>query len=420
VTNDVIVVGAGLAGLAAALRLAEKGRRVLLLAQGVGATHLAPGTIDVLGYAPGRVESPARALPELTAAHPEHPYARVTSAAIAASVDWLKARLGVCGFIGGLEENFLLPSAVGVPKPSAVVQETMAGGDLRSGGKLAIAGFRAVKDFYPRYLADNLSRAELPGGATVAARALELALPLDGEVDVGTLTLARRFEEPRFRKALVADLSPRLEPDESVGLPAVLGLQDSGSVWRELEDRLETRVFEIPTLPPSVPGIRVFRAFEQAIREAGGRVAIGGKVAGAVAERGRLESVAVESAARPVTYRARSFVLASGGFASGGLELDSRGAVRETVFDLPVAGLPGAGEPLFEPGYLEPHALSRVGVAADERLRPVDDAGRPVYENLHAAGATLQGAEPWREASGNGISLASGYAAATAILEGER
>jgi anaerobic glycerol-3-phosphate dehydrogenase len=39
---------------------------------------------------------------------------------------------------------------------------------------------------------------------------------------------------------------------------------------------------------------------------------------------------------------------------------------------------------------------------------------------VHAAGATLAGAEPWREASGNGISLATGFAAAQAILESER
>ena len=57
--HDVIVVGTGLAGLVAATRLAEGGARVLVLAKGVGATHLSPCTIDVLGYAPDRVEQPA-------------------------------------------------------------------------------------------------------------------------------------------------------------------------------------------------------------------------------------------------------------------------------------------------------------------------------------------------------------------------
>jgi glycerol-3-phosphate dehydrogenase subunit B len=62
--------------------------------------------------------------------------------------------------------------------------------------------------------------------------------------------------------------------------------------------------------------------------------------------------------------------------------------------------------------------LNRVGVAVDDRLRPISADGRPVYENLHATGATVAGASPWREASGNGLSLATGYAAAAAILEG--
>jgi anaerobic glycerol-3-phosphate dehydrogenase len=42
-----------------------------------------------------------------------------------------------------------------------------------------------------------------------------------------------------------------------------------------------------------------------------------------------------------------------------------------------------------------------------------------VLSNVVVAGATLAGAEPWREASGNGISLATGHAAARTILEAE-
>ena len=57
---DVVVLGAGVAGLTAAARLAERGARVCVLAKGVGSTHLAPGTVDVLGYAPERVECSTR------------------------------------------------------------------------------------------------------------------------------------------------------------------------------------------------------------------------------------------------------------------------------------------------------------------------------------------------------------------------
>jgi glycerol-3-phosphate dehydrogenase subunit B len=143
---------------------------------------------------------------------------------------------------------------------------------------------------------------------------------------------------------------------------------------------------------------------------------VGSTVAAAKTTGSRLEGVVANTAGRPLTYRARSFVLATGGFASGGLQLDSSGQIRETVFDLPVAGVPGPKQPPFEPGYFADHAISRAGIAVDESMRPLDGNGAAPYENVHAVGATLGGAVPWREASGNGLSLASGYAAASAIL----
>src|SRR5262249_51610361 len=112
---------------------------------------------------------------------------------------------------------------------------------------------------------------------------------------------------------------------------------------------------------------------------------------------------------------AAAFVLATGGVASGGLELELDGTVRETVLDLPVAGVPTGDR--FAAGSLDPQPLGRAGLAVDEKLRPVDADGRTVYENVHAVGAMLAGAEPWREKSGDGISLASGIRAAEAIQE---
>jgi glycerol-3-phosphate dehydrogenase subunit B len=396
VTYDTVVIGAGLAGLTAALRLAEAGRRVLVVAKGVGSTHLAPATIDVLG---SDGESPAQALSKLPR---EHPYARLPVEVVGASVEWFKAR--VPGYQGGLDENFLLPTAVGAVKPSAVVPESMAGGDLRGGGRFVFVGL-GLKDFYPSYLAENLDQI-----ADVSARAIELTLEHQGGLE-----LARRFEQPDFRAGVVRELKGQLQPDERVGFPAVLGLRHAAEVWRDLEQRLERPVFEVATLPPSLPGMRLYEAMTGALRTAGGRILIGQTVIGAETSNARVEGVVVEQAARPTTLRARSFVLASGGFASGGLQLDSYGRIREAVFDLPVAGAPDG--PRFQPTYLEEQPLDRVGVAVDERFRPTDADGKPAYENLYAAGATLAGAAPWREGSGNGLSVATGYAAAT-ILEG--
>jgi glycerol-3-phosphate dehydrogenase subunit B len=416
VIYDTVVIGAGLAGLTTALRLAEAGQRVAVLAKGVGATHLAPPTIDVLGYVDGPIDSPAQALPEFVSANPQHPYGQLSTELLRASLDWFKARLGDQGYRGSLDENVVVPTAVGAAKPTALLPETMAAGDLRRGGRFVFVGLRGLKDFFPAYLADNVARAERPGGAPATTRVVELAPPLGVAQDVSSLGFAHRFERADFREAVLTELGQNLVPGEIVGFPAVLGLEGARAIWSELETRLGHQVFEVPTLPPSVPGIRVYETMTSVLRRHGTRFVLGSTVSGAESTNGRLEGVVLHTAGRPQTYRARSFVLATGGFASAGLELDSNGKVREPVFDLPVSGLPGPDEPLFGPGYFDEHPLSRAGIAVDESRRPVDAEGAPVYENLHAAGATLAGAVPWREGSGNGLSLASGYAAASAIL----
>ena len=51
----VVVVGAGLAGLVAGVRLAQLGAEVSVVSKGSGGLRLSTGTVDVMGYAPDRV-----------------------------------------------------------------------------------------------------------------------------------------------------------------------------------------------------------------------------------------------------------------------------------------------------------------------------------------------------------------------------
>jgi glycerol-3-phosphate dehydrogenase subunit B len=408
--HDVVVIGAGLAGLTAAVRLAEGGARVLVLAKGVGATHLSAGTIDVIGYAPERVDHPRDALGRL---RDGHPYSLVGADAVAASVEWLKTRvadgsLAPYAYEGGLDENLLLPTALGVPRPSAVVPETMAGGDLRRGGPLFVVGFRGLKDFHPALMAETLRHTGTP------ARAAELDLVPEGRADVNSLGYARAFDDPAFRAEVVAQLVARLRADERVAFPAVLGIADPHAAWSDLERHLARPVFEVPTLPPSVPGMRLFAILREALRRAGGRVVLNTVVTGAEREGGRVSALRVRVGLREERRGCDWVVLATGGFASGGLELDSRWTARETALGLPVAGVPAPGDERFRPGYFDDHPMARAGVSVGPDLRPEG------HENVLVAGATLAGAEPWREKSGDGISLATGHRAAELVLGGVR
>ena len=60
--RDVVVIGAGLAGLAAAIKAADAGLSVTLITKGIGGIQLGTGTVDILGYRPEPVEAPLEAL----------------------------------------------------------------------------------------------------------------------------------------------------------------------------------------------------------------------------------------------------------------------------------------------------------------------------------------------------------------------
>jgi glycerol-3-phosphate dehydrogenase subunit B len=386
----IVVVGTGLAGLVAAVRLAEAGERVLVLAKGVGATHLSPCTIDVLGYNPDRVARPLDALGDLPA---DHPYALVGREGVSAAAAWWRESMP---YVGSLDENLLLPTAIGALKPSALVPETMAAG--AGSDPVCVVGLRALKDFHAALLADNLRR------AGVEARSVELDLKPEGRVDANSLAFARAFDDPRFRTQVARAIAPR--ESERVAFPAVLGLE--AGTWRDLQEQVGRPVFEVPTLPPSVPGMRVAAALRERLRRAGGRVILNAVVHDAERSGARVTAVRARVGLRDAVHRCDWLVLATGGFASGGIELDSRWRPREVALGLPVSGVPA--DERFKPAYFDDHPIGRAGVKVDRGLRPEG------HENVLVVGATLAGAQPWKEKSGDGISLTTGHRAAELIL----
>jgi glycerol-3-phosphate dehydrogenase subunit B len=128
-------------------------------------------------------------------------------------------------------------------------------------------------------------------------------------------------------------------------------------------------------------------------------------------------TVVAHAAAREVEHRADWLVLATGGFAEGSLTLDAHWHARETVLDLPLVHVPGPGEARFVPDYFDEQPMSRAGVAVDAGLRPVGPDGARVHERVLVAGASIGGAVPWKEHSGEGISVTTGFHAANQIVQ---
>jgi glycerol-3-phosphate dehydrogenase subunit B len=260
-----------------------------------------------------------------------------------------------------------------------------------------------LRDLHASLCAANLSK------LGIEARAVELDIG-EGRAEVNALGLARQLDDPAFRNAVAGGLGPLLREGERVGVPAILGLRDPHGAWSDLEQRLGHELFEIPTLPPSVPGMRVFDALKAALRVAGGRIVLGAKVIGAERDGARVTTLHTHAGGRDTVYGAEHIVLASGGFASGGIELDSDWQTHEGALGLPLRGVPAPGEPRFRPDYFGEQPLAKVGVAVDAEQRA------EATDNVLVAGAALPGAEPWREGSGEGIAITSGHRAAGHVL----
>jgi glycerol-3-phosphate dehydrogenase subunit B len=197
-----------------------------------------------------------------------------------------------------------------------------------------------------------------------------------------------------------------------------LGLHQSRAVQQAFENRLRRPVFEIPSLTPSVPGMRLHHILVQAIKKHGGRVFDGMEALSASTANRLVSAVHTETASRQRAHRFDRYLLATGGILGGGIDTDYQGNVREVVFNLPVQA-PESRQDWFRRDFLDKqgHPIYQAGLRIDEQFQPVNGDNRPVYDNLFAAGTTLAGGEVIRERSFEGVAIATGYAASNAAAQ---
>jgi len=413
---DVIVIGMGLAGLMAAKTAAEGGKSILLIGKGVGTAHTYTGCIDLLGYYPSGssvpLETPFESLSRLIEEMPNHPYARVGAPDIRKALTLFLSLFEEQGYhyLSQGEKNAITLTPSGCTRTTYLLPSTMEWGGIEDERDVLIVGFDGLKDFHSAYIAHNLNSLGREGHISFKARAISLPLSeLSSRKTAPSSVLARFFEEEEFRDKIAEAVRAERKGEERVAFPAVLGVERPVEVKRELEAKLGTTVFEIPTLPPSVPGYRLFQAFKRDLQRKGVTLIMGFSVAEALVQEGRCLQVTVASPPIQRTYSAEVYILATGGFFGGGLEAKGDRVV-EPIFDLPVHQ-PVSREHWFRDRFFsdETHPIGKFGIMVDERLNPMDEKGRVVVSNLHVAGSILSHSDALREKSGGGIALSTGY-----------
>lgn len=417
VNCDLAVIGTGMAGMAAALFASNRGLKTVQVGSTRG-IHFASGLIDLMAVHPVAGKKvwadPWAAIEAVRTDIPGHPYARIKRSEIEGALSEFSGFLADKGvaYKSGGEKNYRIVTAMGTVKPTFLVPETMAAGAaaLAERAPTLLVDFNGMKEFSARQIVETLGRA-WPG-----LSATRLTFPgTDGVREAYNEQMARCLDLAENRAALAELIRPLVGDARYVGFPAMLGMYRTKEVIADLSARIGARVFEIPGLPVSVPGLRIKEAFESGLGDRGVQRYPQRKVLGAIRQAdGFLLSIGRTEAETVV--KSRGVILASGRFLGKGLVAD-RQKVKETIFDLPVTQ-PAArnlwhGETLFDPAG---HAVNRAGIEVDNQFRPLSESGAPAFTGLHAAGSILAHQDWMRMKCGSGMAIATARAAVTGFL----
>ncbi len=191
---------------------------------------------------------------------------------------------------------------------------------------------------------------------------------------------------------------------------------DSVEIYRDLQDMIGVPIFEIPTMPPSITGLRIKEAFETQLPKKGVRLLLQKKVLKVHRNKDGFV-LYIGGPDTEYTVKAKGIILASGRFLGRGLHAD-RKQIRESIFDLPVFQV-GERTKWHRHNFLDPkgHLINMAGLEIDNMFRPLDSSGKPAFKTLFAAGSILAHQDWMRMKCGSGLAIASAYAAVKAFKE---
>ncbi len=419
---DLLVIGSGMAGMAAALFAANRGINIVQTGM-TSELAFASGLLDLMGVHPvreGRIwDDPWAGIEALIRDIPNHPYAHIKKADIQQALNEIMGFLNSVGlpYKANPDRNSHVITPVGTVKPTCCVPGSMWNGvkALQEKQPCFLVDFKGLKGFSARQIKEVLKE-NWPG-----LRTARFSFPSHAP-ELYTEHMARELEKPGVCEKLAEDIFPYIKDSQVVGMPAVLGVTRTEEVVSNMEKYLNVPVFEIPTIPPSVPGLRLKRILETELPKQGVKPLLQQKVAH-VKSSGTTGDFIFEvgpSDSKTTVY-AKGVILASGRFFGKGLYSD-RNSVYETIFNLPVHQSDTRShwhqKDLFD---VRGHLVNRAGLETDEFLRPLSDksdkSGGPAYNTLFAAGSVLAHQDWMRMKCGAGLAIATAFHAVNSFLK---
>ena len=396
---DTIIIGGGLSGITAGLRLQKAGQKTAIISAGQNALHFSSGTFSVLG-------SGAK-LPE------GHPYTKIDTERYLDEVIPFFASAGI-SLSGNPHRNGwrLTPSGTLLEGRFALEGTTLfASKDELKARKALIVNIPGFLDFNTAFLADGLEK------LGIASRQANL--------DIEELTRLRNnpSEMRAVNIARVADNVPKkvigaieslLGDEDLVILPQVFGLKDA-TLPTQLSEAIPTRVLLVGTMPPSVPGIRAQMLLKRAYEQAGGIFLMGDEAVAPVMDKTHVKAIRTHNLGDHL-LQADHYILASGSFFSKGLT-SSMEKISEPLFGLDVFQTSERTD-WYQLDFFAPQAYGGFGVETDGQFRAFKDGN--IIDNLYAIGSVLAHCDALQSGCGAGVAILTAFAAADTILQNAR
>jgi len=419
IKSDLAVIGRGMAGMASALFAANRGLSTVQVGF-TGGLIFASGLLDLMGIHPIHEkrswQDPWAGIDALIRDIPNHPYARLRKEEIRTALEEILSFLREAGlpYCREKELNSEMITPLGTVKQTYCVPKSMWNGvkAFKEKSPCLIVDFRGLNDFSACQIVATLK------DRWPALRPARISFPGNDHVKefyTGEI-LAQSLELSKNREKLVKAVQPHLKDAQAVGMPAVLGMNRSQDIVADLEKQLGVPVFEIPTLPVSVPGLRLNDVFSRQLAVKGVHQFSQNRVLQVSQGSGEDLMLRIGSDTKEYTIRTKGIILASGRFWGRGLYAD-RKQIRETIFDLPVHQ-PKSRKEWHRTDFLDArgHPANSAGLEIDDAFRPLNKSGRPAFHSLFAAGSILAHQDWMRMKCGSGLAIATAYGAVESFI----
>ena len=422
---DVAIIGGGLAGLTCGIALQQRGKRCVIINNGQAAIDFASGSLDLLSRMPDGsvVENINENLTALRTALPAHPYSLLGAEKVIAKAQDFERLANALNLdlIGSSEKNHWRVTGLGSLRgawlsPNSV--PTVQGNETFPHKRIAVLGIEGYHDFQPQLLAANLvlnpqfAHCEVMSGFLNIPQLDELR---QNAREFRSVNIAQLLEHKLAFNDLVSEIIESAQGANAVLLPVCFGLENQ-EFMNALRDATKLALFELPTLPPSLLGMRQRIQLRRKFESLGGLMINGDSALNAHFEGDRVHCIKTRLL-EDEEIIADNFVLAAGSFFSKGLvsEFDK---IYEPVFESDIIGVEGFNDKdrfsWTNHRFANPQPYQSAGVAINEHCQV--QKGGQFLANLYATGNVIGGFNALELGCGSGVAVVTALAVADEIL----